>query len=140
MRLEIKVYAEKTCDLYAIDRTNYQEAQVDDVIKHVFVEFVCYYPYSTDEGKLLALDSSKKITTFTSDENLDREYTYKIKQDGRYRYYKYGLYTIDHPAIYYDNIYHITNKVFFYNGKVYYGLQDTSTPVFDSSNTKVITN
>lgn len=141
MRLNINVFAEKTCELFAIDRTVYHEIEVSDVVKHVFVEFVCYFSYNGDEEKLLALDASKKITYFTNPEDkLDRQYTYKIKQDGRYRYYKYGLYTIDHPSIYDGVTYRIQNKVFFHEGKIYYGLQDTSTPVFNSANSKIITN
>lgn len=137
-RLNIKVFSDKTCELYAIDDSVYSE--LSDITKHVFVEFLCEFPYQEDETTLLALDNTKKITMFNQSLSLDREYVYKLKKDGRYRYYKYGVYTYDHPYVYDGTSYNISGKVFFYEGKIYMGLNNVATADLIPTNSKVITN
>ena len=143
MRLNINVNSNKFCRLVASDKTKYEETQVNDIVKHVFVEFMVYFPYLAEEENLLALDNSKKITYFTNDSDynsLDRHYSYHLKRDGRYRYYKYGLYTIEHPSIFNGQTYTIAGKVFFHNDIIYYGINDTNQPIFDKDNSIVIDN
>lgn len=143
MRLNINVNSNKLCRLVASDKTKYEETQVSDIVKHVFVEFMVYFPYLAEEENLLALNNSKKITYFTNDSDynsLDRHYMYHLKRDGRYRYYKYGLYTIEHPSIFNGQTYTIAGKVFFHNDIIYYGINDTNQPIFDKDNSIVIDN
>ena len=141
MRLHINLSADRDCIFTAHDKTDYHELENHNIIKHVFVEFVCYFPYAADENDLLAIDASKKLTSFIHQhEFLDRIYNYKLKQDGRYRYYKYGLYTIDHPSVFNGSEYLIAGKVFYDDVKIYFGLQNTTTPEFTDDNSEIITN
>jgi len=131
----------KNCSVTAYDETFYEEMTDDGVIKHALVEFLCYLPYKDDE--IVPINDSKRVTFFSVNADLtpeDRHYCYQLDKDGRYVYYKYILYTIDHPSIARKGIYRIKNKLFYHNDTIYYGLKDVKIPEFNSDNTEKVYN
>ncbi len=142
MRLDINLKMNNDCNFQAYDTSEYTEANSADLLQHVFLEFMVLLPYSPTI-QLLPIKASKKITRFTNTSNnitLDRRYLYSLQNDGRYLYSKYGLMTINHSGIYDGQTYNIKNKVFYDNDKIYFGIENTTTPIFDNTNSKEIVN
>jgi len=140
--LDVRLNVGRDCIFTAFDKTNYREIPDGNIARHALVEFMCYLPYSIDT-EVVAIKKSKRVTFFSDNEDLshqDRKYIYKFDKDGRYMYHKYLLYTVNHPSIFFNGIYHITGKIFYHDGVIYQGIANTTTLDFNQTNTKTIYN
>lgn len=135
MKLNVNLNLSKcSCELLAIDNTEYS-TMLD---KLIFIEFLCYFAYNDDETSLLPIKHSKKISFSTSSNNF-KCYKYVTEYDGRYLYFKYGVYNPN--SLLENGEYKIKDKIFYYNENVYLGLTDVSSLTnINSNTTKLISN
>lgn len=135
MELNININLSKSNgEIQALDNTEYP-ATLD---KLIFIEFLCYFAYTDDETSLLPIARSKKISFYNSSNNY-KCYKYIPDYDGRYIYYKYGIYNIN--ALLDNEEYKIQDKIFYYNNEVYLGLSNVLSPNdINSSTAKLISN
>lgn len=137
--IDINIIQDCSCYFQAIDTTDYSKSIHEmNLTKYAFIEFMVYLPYQETDEEQILLPYGKKTSFFNT--SLDRTYSYTFKKDGHYNYYKYVIMTPDNTAIYNNGVYQIQNRIFYYNGIIYLGTRNTTSLVFDITNSIIISN
>ncbi len=126
--LSIQLIINQKCQLISVDNTNYLS---DNIIDYVSLEFLVYNEETGHREDTIVF----KEYTYNREQYVKNTSAILFPKDGIFTYYKFVIPRLE--KLQSGNIFNIKDRVFYYNGAFYFGLENTNNPTDAMYSTKI---